>query len=408
MTEGVLKIKLSQLLSSLSFALDIAENRYYNHSRRTAYIAYSIAKELGLSEDDIIDTYFASLIHDIGMTGYLSGYSVMDIHNDMELVKKHCYFGYKVLENLPLGNNIKDYILYHHEEWNGTGPYGLKGDNIPLVSQIIHLADYFELFFVRKVEEFEQFTNLDFINQWLNICRGRTHNSRICDALKSLIYKEKFWFDLMSKNIGRALDIIEPIKDIYIDIDDLYNISESFSMLIDLKSKFTYDHSKEVSKITCNFATYLGYNPLMVRKLSIAANLHDIGKLAVPLSILEKPGELTNSEFLVIKSHPYYTKMILKHIEGIEDIAEWAGNHHEKLNGTGYPEKLDRKTLTREDEIIAIVDIYQALTEDRPYRKSVEHEIAMNIMSNMAERGEICKKTLDDFKGFLSYSEVLV
>ena len=82
------KIELGQTLNCLSFALDIAENRYFNHSRRTAYIAYHIAMEMGLNEEDIMDTYFISLIHDIGMAGYLSNYSVAHIHRDPVLRKR--------------------------------------------------------------------------------------------------------------------------------------------------------------------------------------------------------------------------------------------------------------------------------------------------------------------------------
>lgn len=117
-----LKIKLGQLLTSLSFALDVAENRYFNHSRRTAYIAYCLAKEMELKEEDIIDIYYTSLIHDIGMAGHLSNYTVKEIHFNEDLRKEHCFNGYKILDKLPLKREMKEYILYHHEEWKGTGP----------------------------------------------------------------------------------------------------------------------------------------------------------------------------------------------------------------------------------------------------------------------------------------------
>ncbi|MCF6462815.1 HD-GYP domain-containing protein [Clostridium sp. Cult1] len=401
--EQRLKIKLGQLLTSLSFALDVAENRYFNHSRRTAYIAYCIAKEMNLNEDDIIDIYYTALIHDIGMAGHLSSHSVREIHFHEDLKKEHCINGYKILEKLPLKDRIKEYILYHHEEWEGTGPFGLQGDEIPLAAQIIHLADYFELFFLRKVEDEIQFKNLDSIHRWLNIYINKMFSNEICEAFSTVLLKEKFWFDLVSTNTEKAIQIIEPGKDVFIDIDDLHKISEAFSMLIDAKSKFTCEHSKQISIITGNFATYLGYNPLMIEKLTIAANLHDIGKFVVPLNILEKPSKLNLSEFEIIKSHVYYTKLILKQIKGLEDIAEWAGNHHEKLNGKGYPEKLDERTLTKEDQIITLADIYQALTEDRPYRKGMKPKDAISIMEDMAHRGEICNNMLSDFKQVVLY-----
>lgn len=398
MTNKILEIKLGQLLSSLSYALDIAENRYLGHSKRTAYIACTIAKEMGLSEEDIVDIYYASLIHDIGMAGHLSNYTVTEIHYHDELKKEHCKLGYEILAKLPIKKEIPKYIIYHHEEWNGGGPYRLKGDEIPLASQIIHFADYFELFFVRNKEKGLSIYDKDTLYKWLDRYRNKIFNSNICDLFLTIVEKEKFWLDLKSENIDRVLNILDPGQNILINIHDLRKISEAFSILIDAKSTFTYEHSKGISKITSNFANYLGYNPLMIEKLTIAANLHDIGKFVIPFSILEKPDKLTSSEFEIIKSHAYYTKLILKQVEGIEDIAEWAGNHHEKLNGKGYPEKLDESTLTKEDQIIAFADIYQALTENRPYRKGMAPKSAISIMKDMAENGYICKDMLLDFK----------
>lgn len=411
MKEQKLRIKLGQLLGSLSFALDIAENRYFNHSRRTAYIAYWLAREMGFKKEDVINIYFASLVHDIGMAGYMSKHTVMHIHTNEVLIREHCSYGYEILEKLPIDDNIKEYVLYHHEQWDGSGPFGLKAAEIPLASQIIHMADFFDVYYLRLAEakgNMEEFSKLDFVANWINTYRDTYFKGDICDAFLTLIEREKFWFDLNFRNIDHILDMIEPVKDIYIDLDELYKISETFSKLIDYKSKFTYQHSKGISNITHDFATFLGYEPIMVSKLTIAANLHDIGKLVVPISILEKPGKLSESEFQIIKSHPYYTKLILKQIEGIEDIAEWAGNHHEKLNGKGYPEKLKGSQLTREDGIIAIADIYQALTEDRPYRKGFEPSAAINIMMEMADKGELSRDMLKDFKHFITYSEVLV
>jgi HD-GYP domain-containing protein (c-di-GMP phosphodiesterase class II) len=392
------EIKLGQLLKSLSYALDIAENRYYGHSRRTAYIAYSIAAEMELTEEVLTDVYYASLIHDIGMAGFLSNYSVIDIHYDEDLKKKHCDIGYRILDKLPFNGKVREYILYHHEDWQGNGPYKLRGDEVPLGAQIIHIADYFELFFVRKYDEIHENYDINIIKKWIDVYRGKMFKDELCDVILEVIKKDKFYLDLKPENINQALDIIEPSKNTNINIHGLHNISEAFSILIDNKSRFTYEHSQGISQITSNFATYLGYNPLMIEKLTIAANLHDIGKFVIPSSILEKPGKLTSKEFMVIKSHAYYTKLILKQVDGLEDIAEWAGNHHEKLNGEGYPERLDERTLTIEDQIIAFADIYQALTEHRPYRSGMEPKKAIAIMMNMAEEGYILKDLLPDFK----------
>ena len=393
-----LNIKLGQLISSLSLGLDIAENRYFGHSRRTAYISYNIAKTMGLREEDIIDTYYSSLVHDIGMSGQLAHYSVEEIHQKKDLIMEHCYLGSKIVKKLPLNPDVSNYLLYHHEEWNGNGPYGLKGDEIPISSQIIHFADCIDISYTKRIGNIGEKIDIDEIKKFVDNHKNEMFKGEICEAFLPIIETEKFWLDLKPENLRQVLDIIEPGKNIYIGIFEIKSIAESFSMLIDSKSNFTFEHSKGVANITRKFATYLGYDQLTIDKLEIAANLHDIGKLVVPSDILEKPAQLSKAEFEIIKSHPYYTKLILNQVEGIEEIAEWAGNHHEKLNGKGYPEKLDYSSITIEDQIIALADIYQALTENRPYRNGMNPQKAIDIMKDMAGEGYISLSMVSDLK----------
>lgn len=392
------QVRLSQLLNSLSYALDVAENRYYDHSRRTAYIAYSLAKEMELEKGEVMNIYYGALIHDIGMAGQLSKFTIKEIHYNDRLLKEHCILGYKILEDFPLQEKIREYVLYHHENWDGTGPFGLKGDRIPLGAQIIHLADYFELNFIRDRDFNPSSYNTDKCYKWFKKYEGIKFNKSLTHIFMDLIRRERFWLDLQKENLKSILNIIAPQKGIILDTYDLHKVSKAFSLLIDAKSKFTYNHSQGVSRHVNAFAKYLGYNEIMVEKLTIAADLHDIGKFIIPLEILDKPGKLTPEEFLTMKSHAYYTKLILKQIEGLEKIAEWAGNHHEKLNGEGYPEKLDVNSLTQEDQIIAFADIYQALTEDRPYRPGMSPKKSINIMEGMVNKGYLCRKLLGDFK----------
>ena len=134
-------------------------------------------------------------------------------------------------------------------------------------------------------------------------------------------------------------------------------------------------------------------------KMEIAGNLHDVGKLRVPNEILEKPGKLTDEEFNKVKEHPYYTRLILMDVEGFEEIADWAGFHHEKLNGRGYPFHLDGGFLSLGSRIMTVADIFSAITEERPYRKPMSREQAMRVMWENVERGEICReivKLLDE------------
>lgn len=145
MKEHNISVNLVELLSSLSLALDIANNRIYQHSRRTAYTAYNIAKNMKLNSNIINNIYYGAFIHDIGMAGNLSSYSIYEIDNNKELKKEHCKLGADIIEFLPLEREVYDYILYHHESWDGNGAFGLKGDEIPIGARIIALADYFDI-----------------------------------------------------------------------------------------------------------------------------------------------------------------------------------------------------------------------------------------------------------------------
>lgn len=204
------------------------------------------------------------------------------------------------------------------------------------------------------------------------------------------------------------MDIIlnreKPKFDIYIDLNNFEIIAEIFANIIDSKSSFTAKHSKGIAKLAYEVSRCIGYDCDKCKKMKIAGLLHDIGKLAIPLSILDKKGSLTPEEFEIIKSHVYYTKIILDRIEDIPEISIWASNHHEKLNGRGYPAGLTAESLSQESRILGVCDIYQALTEDRPYRDGLGRERALSIMKDMADNNFICKDALNNLKDTLSAS----
>lgn len=143
-------------------------------------------------------------------------------------------------------------------------------------------------------------------------------------------------------------------------------------------------------------AYFYEYDSEKIMKLIIAANLHDLGKLAVPNKILDKPTQLTKEDFAIVKCHTYYTRQALEKVNGFEDIVDWAANHHEKLDGTGYPYGIDGSKLTKESRLMSCLDMYQALTEDRPYRKGLTHTKTMEILYEHASKGYIDSNIVKD------------
>ena len=180
-------------------------------------------------------------------------------------------------------------------------------------------------------------------------------------------------------------------------------LARFFAQIVDYKSPFTSTHSIGVAEDAERLSRYMGFDEETVQKMYLAGALHDIGKVAVGNEILEKPGRLTEDEFAVMKHHAAYTYYILSGVDDFDEIRDWAAFHHERLDGTGYPFGKTAAELNTQERMMACIDIYQALTESRPYKQGMPHEKACEILRDMANKGwlddTIVKQVEDCFRG---------
>jgi len=183
-----------------------------------------------------------------------------------------------------------------------------------------------------------------------------------------------------------------------VDVEDqvIINLVSFITKIIDYKSVFTKKHSSKIANMAWFMGEYYNYNQEEKAKLYLAAALHDIGKLETPTAILEKPGKLTDEEFTIIKEHVRKTWELLKDIDGFEDICKWASNHHEKLNGKGYPFGKNADELDFNSRLMACIDIYQAVSEKRPYHPLRDLNDTLEIMYKMADDGAIDRSIVND------------
>lgn len=401
-----ISIDFNRFISSISLALDLAEacvfreyslksksadslmhldvnnHNFVQHSKKTALIAMYLAKKLNYQNDRLNNIYIAAFLHDIGA---IDAFRVS--HTDLEFVNEHCEFGAKILRKLPIDSKISDYVRLHHENYDGSGPKGISASQIPEESQIIHLADFFEMLFNSEASNTMQ---RELIINWICSQKNRMFDPYLVDAICEIAEAERFWLDL--ENIGSEPAILERLRPkvhAHMSILQLNDVAEVFAAIIDKKSRFTHLHSVGLADYTYKLSKLYGFDSHKTAKLRIAGLLHDLGKLSVPNSILDKPGRLNAHEFTIIKSHTYYTRMILSKIDGIDDICDWASNHHETLRGTGYPDRLGEERLSLESRIMAVCDIYQALTEIRPYRSPMSKDAAINIIDSLVDKGDI-------------------
>ena len=342
---------------------------------------------MNFPQNDQQDLYILALLHDNGMS--MAGSK----SKEFEFMPQHCLEGEKNISVFPFLIKRKYVIEYHHENYDGTGIFGISGENIPVFAQIIHFADQIDVEF--NLPDLETRNRRD-VELFAKINKNKLFSPVIIDAFLSISHKERFWSDLSFYNMTEILDRISP-KIIYrYTWKDIVPVSQTFMNIIDSKSKFTYRHSQGITNKIDFMSQYYQFDTEKRQKLHIAANLHDLGKLYIPNAILEKPGSLNRFEFNEIKKHAYFTKLALDKIPGFEDVSKWAANHHEKLNGTGYPENLTAEELDFESRLMGIIDIYQALTEVRPYRTGLSHQKTMKIIYDMANNGLIDKNISRD------------
>ena len=216
---------------------------------------------------------------------------------------------------------------------------------------------------------------------------------------KETLSKTKEIFEEVIHNetvdIGKVEDIIEKI------IDEVLNEDSFFDILGELKSEdeYTYMHSVETSVYSVVTGKKLNLSDKELKKLGVGSLLHDIGKTRVPRNVLQKNGKLTDKEFEEIKKHPLYGIEILIKSGIIDrDIIDIVSQHHEKINGSGYPNGIQGDKINKLSKIVAVSDIYDALTTDRVYRQKlksyevieylyclVNDDLDIDIVSNFAK-----------------------
>ena len=377
-------INVNDIFSSLSTALDFTQLGLSGHHKRVAYMSLLLGKHIGLTDDKIKNLYLAAIIHDIGAITLTEKSTLLNL--EIEDPYKHCEQGYHFVRRVNFLEHVRDIIRCHHHRWDGQNPDGLIGNLIPLESRIIHVVDRLDILINKNQYILEQ---TDTIIESLKAISGDILDP---DILAELIYigrSESFWLDIVSNFLPNLINNQLKKIDMRSDCGSLIDIASIFARVIDSKSKFTHRHSLMVSKVAEKLADKVGFSAPDIEKIAVAGLLHDLGKLSIPEEILEKPGKLTTMEFNIIKRHTYYTYRILEQISYFKEINEWASFHHERLNGNGYPFHLSDKDLSQGARILAISDVFTALTEDRPYRAGLPHHKVESIFNELVSSGAL-------------------
>lgn len=372
-----------KLLSSLSLAMDFSSHGLLRHHQRVALIALQIGKLYGLPTHQLEKLFTAAILHDAGSSTWEEKGRLMDFFSSGTL--HHCKKGHALFQGHPLFGPIADIILYHHDRWDeAISASGLGEKQVPIEAGIIHLADRIDVLIRDDVYILEQKKSICRI---INEESGKLFDPRLVAAFNDLSERECFWLDLHSEFISDILAHHCPVATKELNLSQITAVAETMAKVIDFKSPFTRRHSGGVARVARLLAEKAGFTQDHCDIVKVAGLLHDLGKLGVPEAILDKPGKLTASEFNLIKKHTYYTYHILKMVDGFDTINHYASCHHETLSGKGYPFKLDGTELKPGARIVAVADIFAALTEERPYRGAMKKEQVIQILGDQSRRG---------------------
>ncbi|MEW6105586.1 MAG: HD domain-containing phosphohydrolase [Bacillota bacterium] len=387
-----LQVSVFDLVACLSRAMDLVSPAVSNHHLRVAYIAFSLGRELGMPLDEQRNLAIAGSLHDSGALSLKERLDALEF--ELVTPQTHAETGYKLLMTFRPLAHVARIVRYHHVPWKDTSGSRFAEDDVPLASHVLHLADRVAVLIRENDEILGQARR---ISEVVRTRSGTMFAPDLVNAFLGLATKEFFWFDVallppseMMSLLARAAAGTPASAELRLDLEGLLGLADLFRRIIDFRSSFTATHSAGVAATAARLACLAGFSEMECRMMRAAGYLHDIGKLAVPAEILEKPGSLTEHEFNIIKQHAFHSYRIIESLPTLDVVNRWASLHHERLDGRGYPFHYSGRELSLGSRIMSVADVFTALTEQRPYRRAMEAAKALDVVRELG-----CASALD-------------
>jgi len=398
------RASLAELLCALSFASDVGMGQPMEHGLKTGYLGLQIADVLGLPLADRQAIFYGSLIKDAGCTACAAFFAAFFAGDDItprsdcllmktesvrdavawfwryapegalpwrmarffsfmtscrsamrENITAHCEVGEMFARRLGLPEGVQRAVRYSWERWDGGGlAYGLAGENVPIAARTIHVAQ------VAQVAHYVGGPAA--ATEVARERRGKDFDPALVDALLRLAQQPVVW-EMLDQDAAQEI-ILEARPPA--DFDSLAEsqvdtICEVLADFADVKTRLTWNHSPDVAEAAVGIGRRLGLDASAAKDLRRAALVHDLGKAAVPLAILDKGDRLTAGEWERFRLHPYYTERVLARVAPLRGLAGTAASHHEWLNGQGYHRRVAGVQIPRGGRILATADTYVAL-----------------------------------------------
>jgi HD-GYP domain-containing protein (c-di-GMP phosphodiesterase class II) len=402
------RVRLAELLAALSLGADLGMGLPMEHVLRQCFISMRLADRVGLDASDRGVVYFTALLAWVGchidayeqakwfgddlalkadyrgvdFTGPMATGRFMREHFGAglalgdraklgaELVRtgwprrragleRHCFAADELAGRLGLGERVRRSIVQTFERWDGKGvPAGAKADEILTTARIVNLADVIEVFYRGGG-----------VTAAISVARQRS-GTQFDPALVDVFASSaaELFAELDAVRTWDAVIADEPGLTAWMSDTEFDTALEAIADFVDLKSPYTIGHSRGVAQLAGAAAHDYGLPDDDTQLVRRAGLVHDLGRLGVSNAIWDKPGKLTAAEFERVRLHPYLTERILALSADLAPLGALAVEHHERLDGSGYPRGLTGNMMTLPSRILAAADAYRTCVEPRPHR----------------------------------------
>jgi len=404
------RLRLADLLAGLSTVADMGYGLPVGEAMRSCMIGVALARRLNLSEAEAADTFYSSLLVHVGCVGF--AHEMSSVFGDESVANRAgaktnfaaprdvlttlipettrgmgpaariratafiavrgralgrrydttvCEVGRETAKRIKLSGGVQGALYQVKEWWNGGGnPLGLKGDEIVLPARIAKVAADAALF-----------SDLGGTRLALDALGRRAGGMLDPSLVAELAADPAVLAEAGAGDLRQRLLESEPPPFAERDETELVEVASAFGELVDLKTPSTVGHSKEVAGLATAAAERLGLDEDTVRRLQVAAHLHDIGRVGVLNAVWEKAGPLTSTDWEQVRLHAYHSERILASSPVLEPMARLAGMHHERLDGSGYHRGCQAREFPTSARVLAAADAFQAMTEARPHRPAL-------------------------------------
>jgi HD-GYP domain-containing protein (c-di-GMP phosphodiesterase class II) len=414
-------LRLADLLGGLSIVADLGFGLPSEEAMRSCLIGTALARELGAAEPEVADTFYASLLVHVGCTAFSHETAAVfgdELQNTTTVAKTNfadprdvlkrfvpeatrgmsapsrvkaatfivvkgdafgkryetasCEVARATARRIALPDGVQRSVYEVHEWWNGKGaPRGLRGEQIALPARLARVA-----------AEAARFCDIGGVEVTIDALRRRSGG--ILDPAIVDVFVANCPAILAEASFGdpreRILEV-EPEPVVELRPGELPRLGEAFGDLADLKTPFTHGHSREVARLAVAAAERLRLDAATTSRLRLAALLHDLGRVGVSNAVWEKPGPLTTAEWEQVRMHAYHSERILATSGALKPLAQLAGMHHERLDGSGYHRGCAARDIPAPVRVLAAADAFQAMTQRRPHREAMSRDQAADELA---------------------------